>query len=139
VERSAIVPTSSRRYGSDYLVDDQATRQLVFSSKVTAGQGLTVLKPTLGLGDIRWATSKGGTFYLIRLGTQKPLAKASLYKVMGPFVKGAAYATTSHGELVRVNLSNGKLTPIVRGLGTGVGLVYVNPDGTVTQLPVKGT
>jgi hypothetical protein len=139
IDANAIVPTSSRRYGGDYVVDDQATRQLVFSSKVTAGQGLTVLKTTLGLRDIRWATSKGGTFYLIRLGTQKPLAKASLYKVTGPFVKGAAYATTSHGELVRVNLSNGKLTPIVRGLGTGVGLVYVNPDGTVTQLPVKGT
>jgi hypothetical protein len=111
----------------------------VFSNNVTAGKGLTVLTTTLGLNDIRWATSQGGTFYLIRRGTQKPLAKASLYKVTGPFVKGAAYATTSHGELVRVNLSNGKLTPIVRGLGTGVGLVYVNPDGTVTQLPVKGT
>jgi len=54
-------------------------------------------------------------------------------------VKGAAYATTSDGELVRVNLSNGKLTPILRGLGTSVGLVYVNPDRTVTQLPVNGS
>jgi hypothetical protein len=139
IDANAIVPKSSRRYGGDYVVDDQATRQLVFSSKATAGKGLTVLKTTLGLRDIRWATSKGGTFYLIRRGTQTPLAKSSLYKVTGPFVKGAAYATTSDGELVRVNLSTGNLTPIVRGLGTSVGLVYVNPDGTVTQLPVNGS
>ena len=139
IDANAIVPSSSRRYGGDYVVDDEATRQLVFSSKVTAGKGLTVLKTTLGLRDIRWATSKGGTFYLVRRGTQTPLAKSSLYKVTGPFVKGAAYATTSDGELVRVNLSTGKLTPVVRGLGTSVGLVYVNPDGTVTQLPVNGT
>jgi hypothetical protein len=139
IDANAIVPSSSRRYGGDYVVDDEATRQLVFSSKVTAGKGLTVLKTTLGLRDIRWATSNGGTFYLIRRGTQTPLAKASLYKITGPFVKGAAYATTSDGELVRVNLSTGKLTPILRGLGTSVGLVYVNPDRTVTQLPVNGS
>ena len=139
IDANAIVPSSSRRYGGDYVVDDEATRQLVFSSKVTAGKGLTVLKTTLGLRDIRWATSNGGTFYLIRRGTQTPLAKSSLYKITGPFVKGAAYATTSDGELVRVNLSNGKLTPILRGLGTSVGLVYVNPDRTVTQLPVNGS
>jgi hypothetical protein len=139
IDANAIVPTSSRRYGGDYVVDDQATRQLVFSSNVTAGKGLTVLTTALGLNDVRWATSKGGTFYLIRRGTQTPLAKSSLYKVTGPFVKGAAYATTSDGELVRVNLSTGKLTPIVRGLGTSVGLVYVNPDGTVTQLPLNRT
>jgi len=139
IDANAIVPSSSRRYGGDYVVDDEATHQLVFSSKVTAGKGLTVLKTTLGLRDIRWATSKGGTFYLARRGTQTPLAKSSLYTVTGPFVKGDAYATTSDGELVRVNLSTGKLTPVVRGLGTSVGLVYVNPDGTVTQLPVNGT
>jgi hypothetical protein len=139
IDANAIVPSSSRRYGGDYVVDDEATRQLVFSSKVTAGKGLTVLTTTLGLNDIRWATSNGGTFYLIRRGTQTPLAKSSLYKITGPFVKGAAYATTSDGELVRVNLSNGKLTPILRGLGTSVGLVYVNPDQTVTQLPVNGS
>jgi hypothetical protein len=139
IDANAIVPSSSRRYGGDYVVDDEATRQLVFSSEVTAGKGLTVLKTTLGLRDIRWATSKGGTFYLVRRGTQTPLAKSSLYKVTGPFVKGDAYATTSDGELVRVNLSNGKLTPILRGLGTSVGLVYVNPDRTVTQLPVNGS
>ena len=138
IDSNAIVPTSSRKYGGDYVIADQATRQLVFSSKVTAGKGLTVLTTTLGLNDIRWATSKGGTFYLVRRGAQTPLARSSLYKVTGPFVKGAAYATTA-GELVRVNLSTGKLTPIVRGLGASVGLVYVNPDGTVTQLSVNGT
>jgi hypothetical protein len=139
IDANAIVPPSSRRYGGDYVVDDQATRQLVFSSNLTAGKGLTVLKTTPGLNDIRWATSKGGAFYLIRRGTQTPLAKSSLYKVTGPFVKGAAYATTADGELVQVNLSTGKLTPVVRGLGTSVGLVYVNPDRTVTQLPVNGS
>ena len=139
IDANAIVPKSSRRYGGDYVVDDEATRQLVFSSNITAGEGLTVLTTTLGLSDIRWATSSGGTFYVIRRGTQTPLAKSSLYKITGPFVKGAAYATTSDGELVRVNLSTGKLTPIVRGLGTSVGLVYVNPDRTVTQLPVNGS
>ena len=137
INSNAIVPSSSRKYAGDYVITDQATRQLVFSSNITAGKGLTALKTTLGLNDIRWATSKHGTFYLVRRGAQTPLARSSLYKVTGPFVKGAAYATTGD-ELVRVNLSNGKLTPIVRGLGASVGLVYVNPGGTVTQLPVNG-
>jgi hypothetical protein len=138
IDANAIVPSSSRRYKGDYVVDDEATHQLVFSSKVTGATHLTALTTTLGLHDIRWATSNGGTFYLVSRGAQKPLAKSSLDKVTGPFVKGDAYATTSNGELVRVNLSDGTLTPIVSGIGTGVGLVYVNPDGTVTQLPANG-
>jgi hypothetical protein len=138
IDSNAIVPSSSRKYAGDYVIADRAARELVFSSNITVGQGLTVLKTTVGLNDIRWATSNGGTFYLVRRDAQTPLAKSSLYKVTGPFVKGAAYATAA-GDLVRVNLSTGKLTPIVRGLGTSVGLVYVNPDGTVTQLPVNGT
>lgn len=138
IDSNAIVASSSRKYAGDYVIVDQAARDLVFSSNITAGKGLTVLKTSAGLNDIRWATSNGGTFYLVRRGAQTPLAKSSLYKVTGPFVNGAAYATTA-GDLVRVNLATGKLTPIVRGLGTGVGLVYVNPDGSVTQLPVNGT
>jgi hypothetical protein len=139
IDANAIVPTSSGKYGGDYVVDDTATHQLVFSSDVSAGTGLTVLKTTDGLNDIRWATSSGGTFYLVSHGTQTPKGKSTLYKVTGSFVKGDAYATTTNGDLVRVDLSNGKLTTLVSGIGTSVGLLYVNSDGTTTQLAVNGS
>jgi len=58
---------------------------------------------------------------------------------------GAAYAANDgvSDQVVRVNLTNGKVTPVVKGLGTTKGLVYADPSGALPSLalavPVSGT
>jgi hypothetical protein len=60
-------------------------------------------------------------------------------EVNDAFSRSLTRCCTASGRRSTGALSIGKLTPIVGGLGNSVGLVYVNPDGTVTQLPVNGT
>ncbi len=145
VDSAAIVPSSSPKYAGDYVVDDQTALELVFASNLNSGTGLTVLKTPFGLDDIRWATAAGGTLYIVDKGSQSPLGISSLYKLTGPFVSGTPYAANDGqgDQVVSVNLTNGKLTPVVQGLGTTKGLVYVDPSGAVPSLalatPVSGT
>ena len=124
VDSGAIVPPSSPKYAGDYVIDDQTALQLVFAHDLNAGTGLTVLKTAFGLDDIRWATAAGGTLYIVDKGSQTPLGISSLYKLTGAFVKGAAYAANDgvSDQVVTVNLTTGKTTPIVKGLGASKGL-----------------
>lgn len=145
VDSAAIVPPSSPKYAGDYVIDDQTALQLVFAHDLNTGSGLTVLKTAFGLDDVRWATAAGGTLYIVDKGSQTPLGISSLYKLTGPFVKGAAYAANDgvSDQVVTVNLTNGKLTPVVKGLGASKGLVYADPSGALPSLalavPVSGT
>jgi len=145
VDSAAIVPSSSPKYAGDYVIDDQTALELVFAHDLNAGTGLTALKTAFGLDDIRWATASGGTLYIVDKGAQTPLGISSLYKLTGPFVKGTPYAANDgvSDQVVKVNLTNGKVTPVVKGLGTSKGLVYVAPGGAVPSLslavPVSGT
>ncbi len=111
---------------------------LVFAKDLNTGTGLTALKTPFGLDDIRWATSNGGTLYIVDKGAQTPLGISSLYKLTGPFVQGTPYAANDgvSDQVVKVNLTNGNVTPIVKGLGTSKGLVYVDPSGTPAPLPL---
>ncbi len=145
VDSAAIVPPSSPKYAGDYVIDDQTALELVFASNLNSSTGLTVLKTPFGLDDIRWATAAGGTLYIVDKGAQSPLGISSLYKLSGPFAKGTPYAANDGqgDQVVSVNLTSGKLTPVVQGLGTSKGLVYVDPSGAVPSLalatPVSGT
>ncbi len=145
VDSAAIVPPSSPKYAGDYVIDDQTALQLVFASNLNTGTGLTVLKTAFGLDDVRWATASGGTLYIVDKGSQTPLGISSLYKLTGPFVKGGVYAANDgvSDQVVKVDLTNGKVTPIVKGLGASKGLVYADPSGALPSLslavPVSGT
>jgi hypothetical protein len=142
VDSNAIVPYTSPRYGGQFVIDDQTALQLVFSSNIDAGTGLTALKLPFGLDDIRWATTDRGTVYIADHGASTSNTAtngiSALYKVTGPFVAGTAYASSDSipDQVVSVNLRNGKLTPFVRHLQTAKGLVYVDSTGSVPALPL---
>ena len=139
VDSGTIVPADSPRFGGTYVVADQTAQQLVFSSNIFNGSGLTVLKTPFGLDDLRWATSDAGTLYVVNNGGTVAGASA-IYKVTGPFKKGTVLASNdgSGDQVVTVNLTTGALTPFVRHLTTTKGLVYLDASGTESQLALNG-
>lgn len=138
IDSNAIVPPQSPHYAGQFVVTDQTAYQLVFVSNVDAGTGLTALKTTYGLDDIRWATTPGGTLYLVDLGGSS--GASTLYKITGPFVPGAAYASndTVGSEVDVVNLTTGKLTPFIKHPQTAKGLVYLDASGNAPLLSLSG-
>jgi hypothetical protein len=144
VDSGAIVPQDSSRFGGGYVITDQTALELVFANNIFNGTGLTVLKTQFGLDDLLWATSSGGTLYVVDKGptSNLPAVSASaVYKVTGPFVKNTVLASNDGvgDQVVTVNLTNGNLTPFVQHLNTTKGLVYVDPSGSVTQLALNGS
>lgn len=137
VDSNAIVPYSSPRYAGSFVIDDQTAFDLVFASDINAGTGLTVLHTPYGLDDIRWATTDGGTLYIVDKGPAKT-GSSALYKVTGPFVAGTALASSDSipDQVDTVNLRNGKLTPFIRNLQTAKGLVYLDASGAEPSLAV---
>jgi hypothetical protein len=105
---------------------------------------LTVLKTQFGLDDLLWATSSGGTLYVVDKGATASLPAVSasaLYKVTGPFAKNTVLASNDGvgDQVVTVNLTNGSLTPFVQHLNTTKGLVYVDASGSPTELSLNGS
>ena len=144
VDSGAIVPQSSPRFGGSYVITDQTALELVFTSNIFNGTGVTVLKTPFGLDDLLWTTSSGGTLYVVDKGVTAilPAVSASaLYKVTGPFVKNTVLASNDGigDQVVTVNLTNGNLTPFVQHLNTTKGLVYVDASGSSTQLTLNGS
>jgi LPXTG-motif cell wall-anchored protein len=144
VDSGAIVPQSSPRFGGSYVITDQTAIELVFANNIFNGTGLTVLKTPFGLDDILWATSNGGTLYIVDKGASASLPAVSvsaLYKVTGPFVKNTVLASNDGegDQVVTVDLTTGKLTPFVQHLHTTKGLVYLDPSGTQAPLTLNGS
>jgi hypothetical protein len=144
VDSAAIVPQSSSRYGGSYVVTDQTALELVFANSIFNGTGLTVLKTQFGLDDLLWATSDGGTLYVVDKGATASLpavSSSALYKVTGPFVKNTVLASNDGvgDQVVTVNLTNGNLTPFVQHLNTTKGLAYVDASGSTTPLTLNGS
>jgi hypothetical protein len=139
VDSGTIVPQSSPRFGGSYVIDDQTALELVFANNILGGTGLTVLKTPFGLDDIRWTTSDAGALYVVNNGGTVPGA-SSIYKVTGPFKKNTVLASNDGvgDQVVTVNLRSGALTPFIRHLTTTKGLVYLDPSGTQTELPLNG-
>jgi hypothetical protein len=144
VDSGTIVPQHSPRFGGSYVITDQTALELVFASNIFKGTGLTVLKTQFGLDDLLWATSSGGTLYVVDKGATSSLPAVSasaLYKVTGPFVKNTVLASNDGvgDQVVAVNLTNGNVTPFVQHLNTTKGLIYVDASGSPTQLPLNGS
>ena len=140
VDSGAIVPASSPRFAGSYVITDQTALMLVFASNIFSGTGLTALKTPFGLDDILWTTSDAGTLYVTNNGGTVAGGSA-IYKVTGPFKANTVLASNDGvgDQVVTVNLTNGNLTPLVRHLTTTKGLVYLNPDGSHTQLALAGS
>jgi hypothetical protein len=145
VDSGAIVPQDSPRFGGSYVVTDQTALELVFANNIFDGTGLTVLKTPFGLDDMQWATSSGGTLYVVDKGNPNvalpKVPTSTVYKVTGPFAKNTVLASNDSvpDQVVTVNLTNGKLTPFTRGLQTSKGLVYLDASGTQTALALNGS
>ena len=60
--------------------------------------------------------------------------------VAGPFTTNTVLGSNDSlgDQVVKVDLSTGKLTPFVQHLTTTKGLIYLNPDGSQTQLTLAG-
>lgn len=144
VDSGAIVPQDSPRFGGSYVITDQTALQLVFASDIFTGAGLTALKVPFGLDDILWTTQPGGTLYLVDKGNPNvalpKVPTSTLYRVTGPFAKNTVLASNDGvpDQVVTVNLTNGKLTPFIRGLETAKGLAYLTPSGAQTALALNG-
>jgi hypothetical protein len=144
VDSAAIVPKDSSRFGGSYVVTDQTALELVFADNIFKGTGLTVLKTQFGLDDLLWATSAGGTLYVVDKGATASLpavSSSALYKVTGPFVKNTVLASNDGvgDQVVTVDLTNGNLTPFVQHLNTTKGLVYVDASGSTTPIAANGS
>lgn len=139
VDSNAIVPSSSARFAGQFVIDDQTAFDLVFAASIDSGTGLTALHTSYGLDDIRWATTYGGTLFVVDKGAS-PKGISSLYKVTGPFVPGVPYASNDSlgTEVDTVNLLTGKTTPFVRHLLTAKGLVYLDAAGSEPILTLGG-
>ncbi|MGI8412767.1 MAG: hypothetical protein ACR2LV_06715 [Solirubrobacteraceae bacterium] len=139
VDSGAIVPADSPRFGGSYVITDQTAIELVFASNIFQGTGLTVLKTPFGLDDILWTTSAAGTLYVVDNGGTTAGASA-IYRVTGPFVKNTVLAANDGlpNQVAKVNLTTGALMPFIQHLTTAKGLVYLDPSGTATQLPLTG-
>jgi hypothetical protein len=144
VDSGAIVPQTSAHFAGSYVIADQTALELVFANNIFNGTGLTVLKTQFGLDDLLWATSNGGTLYIVDKGPTSVLpavSSSALYKVTGPFVKNTVLAANDGvgDQIVTVNLTNGNVTPFVQHLNTTKGIAYVDPSGSQTQLALNGT
>lgn len=131
-DSNALVPTSSPRFGGQYMLDAQGDQQLVFA----AGMGTS--KPSLtrlslsqggqpaGVDDVRWTAGCGGTLLIVDNGT------GTIYAVKGPFKAGQAFASLDTiganavtDQVDRLNPKNGKLTTFVSGLTKSKGLLWL--------------
>jgi hypothetical protein len=144
VDSGAIVPQDAPRFAGSYVITDQTALELVFAKDIANGTGLTVLKTQFGLDDLLWATSNGGTLYVVDKGPTASLPAVSasaLYKVTGPFQKNTVLASNDGvgDQVVTVNLTNGNLTPFVQHLNTTKGLVYVDASGSQTPLALNAS
>jgi hypothetical protein len=143
VDSGAIVPTSIPTFGGGYVITDQTALELVFSTNILNGTGLTVLKTSFGLDDLLWTTSSAGTLYVVDKGptsTLPAVSSSALYRVTGPFVKNTLLASNDGvgDQVVTVNLKDGTLTPFVQHLNTTKGLVYLEPSGSAPRLALNG-
>lgn len=110
--------------------------------RIFAGTGLTSLKTPFGLDDLLWTSSPHGTLYVVDKGPTALLPRFPPH----PCGSDRSVREEHRGRLARrgrqravtVNLTNGKLTPLVNGFQTTKGLVYLNANGTQTQLPLNG-
>ena len=103
----------------------QGDRALIFIDKLgTAGQVNTALPIGDEVNDLVFATSATGTLYVTDTSTDK------IYAITGNFKPGTAFVAAPNdsgtaGFLATVDLKSGIITPIVGGMGSPHGILFV--------------
>jgi hypothetical protein len=131
-DSSASVPSTSPRFGGQFVLVSQANQQLVFADGIGSSHpALTLLSLThggtsAGVDDIRWAERSHGSLYIV------DSAAGRVYKVSGHFSAGQVFAsldtvgtTANTTEVDTLDLSSGALSPFVTGLTVSKGLLWV--------------
>lgn len=120
-----VVPAESPAYAGQFAVVAQGDRALIFIDKLgTAGQVNTALPIGDEVNDLVFATSATGTLYVTDTSTDK------IYAITGNFKPGTAFVAAPNdsgtaGFLATVDLKSGIITPIVGGMGSPHGILFV--------------
>jgi hypothetical protein len=129
-DSNALVPWSSPLYAGQYMLDSQGDQLLVFAGFDEGRLALTELPLSregtpAGVDDVAWATDSQGTLYVVDHGANV------VYAVTGPFAAGQSFAgldsigsASSTGEVDRLDLASGSMTPFLTGLQVAKGLLY---------------
>jgi hypothetical protein len=130
-DSNAVVPSSSPRFAGDFMLDSQGDSNLVFAGNPgTPSQSLTSLMLTSTSGapqvdDVSWTSTPHGTLLMVDAQLNQ------IDAITGPLGMGTAFTaipsgtTPLSGDLATIDLSTGAVTPVITGLGSPKGLLYV--------------
>lgn len=120
------------------LLDDQADGKLLFIRHLFSSHpDLGVLNVTVAgkmttVDDTAFAPAPHAFLLAVDIGDGTSANPGTIYRIDNPtfgFEPGTAYsASDTNGWVGVLNLDNGVLTPIVTGLVSGRGLLFVSPD-----------
>ena len=130
-DSNLVVPTSSPKFGGDFMLNSQGDEELIFSA--AGGQNLKVLKISNSVDDTAWATSASGTLY-----TTDSTAD-TVDAITGPFTPGNAYTAvtpcnansasstcTTPNSFGMIDLTTGAVSNVtITGAVTPKGMVFV--------------
>ena len=129
------VPPDSPHFAGDFMLNSQGDQELIFSG--TSGQNLQVLKVSLPVDDIAWATSASGSLYTTDSSAD------TVDAIVGSFAPGTAYTAVTPcnansaptvcpasgypaNSLGTINLTTGAVGKVaLDGLVTPKGLIFV--------------
>jgi hypothetical protein len=117
-DSNSVVPSSSPRFGGDFVLDSQGDQQQVYVRNAgRPGQQLFALNLSQSVDDTVWASSSRGTLYATD-------GKSTAYALRGNFKKGTAFSAVTPGNannappspgpnyLATLDLNTGVLTPV---------------------------
>jgi hypothetical protein len=132
-DSSAVVPSTSPRFGGDFVLVSQGDQQLIFARRLTASSNdLTRLllrrgNGRAGVDDVRWSEGRHGRLIVVDNGT------GAVYAVSGDFKAGTAFGSldtvgrnANTTEVDTIDLKTGQLTPFLTGLATAKGLLWLS-------------
>lgn len=108
------------------VLDSQGDSQLVFISTPGAGtQAAKTLNLTLNgapwqVDDTRFVPSTGHVPFMLVTDT----STNTIYRIDGSFKAGNAYSNGT-GDILKLNTATGVLTPVVTGLGSAHGMLFI--------------
>lgn len=132
-DSNAVVPRNASMFGGDFVLDSQGDSELIFAAdNGSSAPSLTVLNLNAGPGstapqvdDVRWATSPHGTLFVTD-------GKANtVYAITGSFGADAVLTAIPSGspslagDIGRIDLATGTVTPIATGFQSPKGLLYL--------------
>ena len=129
------VPALAQRFGGSLLLVGESDRQLIFISNPGPSQTVQFLNVGAALGDTIFPTSAVGTLYVADTGANTVYAVTSSAWTVGQAIAASPIKSDSSaqagGFVGSVDLFHGNITPMITGLKSPAGLLFV--PGTPPQ------